>query len=425
MRMKKILSAVLCVMAFLAVGSNAWALSYTDHVSVAPNGKGDVLIVPLYMAANGWTTRIAVVNTSTTRSTVAKVVVRSYYFSEELLDFLIYLSPTDMWIGYMRYNSQTGNTEVYSEDSSVLYDSGMSWKDLEKPFATSDNPMHGVIKATKCTNDYNGMGYVEIIEGWSAAIVFTTEQQADKQKRGKWIAESYENQAGAGIYNVQNILTGVVDIDVEVGAAAWTASNRMLALKNYQSSDYLSAINTTYLGVNANNNLREVDVALNKDNVAMPFVNGAAEGYSLHMFTFPTKGSQYYQNTDKSCSFIDNLSVKMTARSGYFPLGEVVTYAPSVYDNEEKKAGNPFSPPKKFELPWEVSFVDTRTVIFDKGWINYDFPGPRETSVTSPANAVNKSGQVLDYTGAPVIPFVLDFRTAMSVKDVGYDDGVV
>jgi hypothetical protein len=141
MRMKRFLMAVAFVLAVLTMGTSAWAYSYTDHVSVAPNGKGDLLILPLYVAADGWTSRIVIVNSSTTRSAVAKLVVRSYFFSQELKDFLVYLSPADMWIGYIRYDKKTGKTQVYSTDSSVLYDSGIAPEDIPEPFATETNPM--------------------------------------------------------------------------------------------------------------------------------------------------------------------------------------------------------------------------------------------------------------------------------------------
>jgi len=419
MRMKKILSTVLCVMALLCVGSSAWAFSYNDHVSVAPNGKGDLLFVPLYVAADGWTTRIAIINTSTTRSTVAKIVVKSYYFSIELRDFLIYLSPADMWIGYLRYDNKTGKTEVFSTDSSVLYDSGIAWRDLEAPFASITNPLHLELSAVKCANDWIGMGYVEVIEGWSDTIAFTSEEKADKQKRGKRIATAYEEQAAAGIYNTQNILAGVADIDVEVSGVSWTASSAAVALKNYRSESYLTAENETPLGSNAHNNLREIDAALSKQNIALPFINNADDGFTAHMFTFPTKSSVYYQQSDKNCIFVDVLGNSLYAKSDYFPAGEIVKYNPSVFDNDEKQTANPFSPIKAYTLPAEVSIVNISTVVFGQGWINYALPNPRVTT------ANNSSGQPLSYTGAPVLPFIIDFKSAMSIKNGSYADGVV
>ncbi|MGQ9483862.1 MAG: hypothetical protein ACUVSA_02485, partial [Desulfosoma sp.] len=53
------------------------------HVKIAPNNKGDLLIFPFYYTDNsGIWTKLTVVNTSETNSTVAKVVIKSWQSSQ-------------------------------------------------------------------------------------------------------------------------------------------------------------------------------------------------------------------------------------------------------------------------------------------------------------------------------------------------------
>jgi hypothetical protein len=68
-------------------------------VDVSREGTGDFLFAPAYFIGGGMTTDLKVINTSLTQSAVAKVVFRHPVTSAETLDFLIYLSPSDVWNG--------------------------------------------------------------------------------------------------------------------------------------------------------------------------------------------------------------------------------------------------------------------------------------------------------------------------------------
>lgn len=409
MRMKRILTAVAFVMAIFTVGSSAWAMSYADHVSVAPNGKGDLLVYPIFVTTDGWSNRVTLVNTSGF-SVVAKVVVKSAVFSQELLDFMVYLSPYDMWYGFIQ-NTAKG-PQMYSTDSSVLYDSGIHYFDIPEPFATEANPMKALFAVSNCgAADLNTLGYIEVIEAWAGNVAFTTEEKADKQKRGKKIATAYDAALQPYLKGVTlNVLAGSIDIDVEGSGLNMTTSVEAVALKDYGNTTWLSPDIVTYLGDAARNNVREIDAALSKNQIVMPYINND-EGTTLHTFTFPTKQSATAKPAT-TCSY-------MSSRSDYFPLTQRLSYTVDVYDNDERRAANPFSPAKNYSLLNEFSFTDVTTIVFKQGWIEYVLPNPRV------ANSLNASAQVLNYTGAPVIPMVLDFRAGFSLKHAAYDDGVV
>lgn len=101
-----------------SIAAAAVATSAFAAVNVSNNNKGDYLNFPAYYATtDGWSTNIRVVNTNTTSAVVAKVVVREYATSKELIDFPIYLSPGDVWTADLKNNGTTVNV-VSSDDSS-------------------------------------------------------------------------------------------------------------------------------------------------------------------------------------------------------------------------------------------------------------------------------------------------------------------
>jgi len=163
--MKKVLVLALVVM---LAASSAWAYNDALHVKVAPNGKGDLLIFPVYFTANGgWQTKLTVINTSGQFSTVAKVVLHSHYYSQELLDFLLYLTPNDVWTGTI-VNDGT-NVSIQSTDDSALASNGL--------FTSATNPMNQVIGQSTCiqskniyATDSNEFGYIEVVEAWFGDI---------------------------------------------------------------------------------------------------------------------------------------------------------------------------------------------------------------------------------------------------------------
>lgn len=160
--MKKMMKCLVLAMAVLAVAGTAWSWDFNDHVKIAPNGQGDILIYPFYGALNGgWETKIWVVNTSPNRSVVAHLAFYSARTSVELLDFFLFLTPTDVWNGTVRYAN--GNVEIYSTDDSAMTAAGT--------FASATNPLRvnlqNPLRATCNANAEpftNTIGYVKVLE---------------------------------------------------------------------------------------------------------------------------------------------------------------------------------------------------------------------------------------------------------------------
>jgi hypothetical protein len=88
--------------------------------NVATDGTGDFLIAPAYYANNGFDTKLKIVNTNTTNSVILRGVVREHEASQEI-DFIITLSPSDVWEGTISTNA-AGAIILQSTDDSNYKD---------------------------------------------------------------------------------------------------------------------------------------------------------------------------------------------------------------------------------------------------------------------------------------------------------------
>lgn len=384
--MKRFIGAVTVVVACLVMAGGAFAFNYTDHVSVAPNGKGDLLVFPVYMAMGGEypiQTKFTIVNTSTTHSVVAKVVVRSFAYSKELLDFLIYLSPTDMWIGKLEFGPN-GPRMVSTDKSGPVLVPGQS------------------LTAATCTADSNQFGYVEVIEAWSANLGLKSPIASSV------ISAAYDASAAFTPYTgaqTVDMLSGSYQISIPT--LGWEATDNAFTMKSYDNTQYLSPAVETLIGAKARNNIQEVEAGFNKDFVAMTFNSNPTDGGSMHLFTFPTKLSNAAACTRVSMS-----------GSAYFPVDGKVKYGKTVYDNEENSITNVFSPaPTAPDMIDEVMSLAGPTD-FNVGWVLYSFTKTGTAGLTL-------SGLPLNYTGTPVIPTVLDFKDGVSIRSGVWADGTV
>ncbi len=272
------------------------------HVKIAPNNKGDLLMFPFYYAdATGTATKLTVVNTDETKSTVAKVVIKTWESSEEVLDFLIYLSPADVWTGYI---ADLGGA-VYL----VSFDDSMQTADGQ--WASLDNPVIEPLVIPK-SGDTNWLGYVYVINAATDVDVDLAGVAPDTQKLGrapgvakaeikKWYDAfndadptdlvAYDGD-GAFIDEAKplNILAGWMELNI--GYVTPITGLNATTLADYQNTGYIPSGESTLLDVGTSlNTMADIEAALAKNHVALPYVNGFWEpGFSIHMFTFPTKG---------------------------------------------------------------------------------------------------------------------------------------
>jgi hypothetical protein len=94
---KKTLALAVAGAAVLGAGLGT-GIPTAQAQAIGGNYLGQALIYPYYSVRDGWRTFIHVVNTSA-QTVAAKVVFRDARFSRDVFDFIVVLSPRDMWTG--------------------------------------------------------------------------------------------------------------------------------------------------------------------------------------------------------------------------------------------------------------------------------------------------------------------------------------
>jgi len=97
----------------------AAALATSAFATAQMDKTGDYLLFPAYYANSAdWKTDLRVVNTNTSASVIAKVVIRDARQSDEKVDFMIYLTPGDVWSATIFEDG--GNIFINSTDDSMV-----------------------------------------------------------------------------------------------------------------------------------------------------------------------------------------------------------------------------------------------------------------------------------------------------------------
>jgi hypothetical protein len=409
--MKKFASCAVALLAVILFVAPAYAVNETEHVIQAPNGKGDVLIYPHYLAlAGGWQTKLVVVNTNTARSVVAKVIIRSAVFSQELRDFLIYLSPADVWTGVL-YNDAVEGAVIESADDSVVASDGPT-------FATPEAPMKIALVDNAC--DTNEIGYITVIETWSSDESWDCMGSGavdlgpigDTKVDKLCIYNSYHNVTGTGAADQTwlatndgpwNCLAGHYELSL---TNAFSATDNATVLRDYDQNTYTNAGLVTTLGTGAYNNLCEVEAALSKSPVDMYYYAPGSTDAKIvvNWVTFPTKLSVINTSCDYTSPYVRGPFVAWQA-SPY----EVI-YTPKYWDLSENTPGgtethfSPYTPTPDETFPAEVNFKFTQpdfvAATYTEGWIRYAF---EYTTTCDPSG--DATNDDLMYTGAPAIAF--------------------
>jgi hypothetical protein len=422
--MKKFKVCLAVLMIAMMMGGSAWAFNATDHVKVAPNGKGDLLIFPWYFAyPGGYTTKITVTNTSNSQSVVAKVVYRSFNWSYEVLDHLIILSPNDVWTGILV--NVNGVARLQSTDDSILgrQPTGLA---ADADFANI-TPVDVPLWAPGCPDDANTFGYIEVIEAAArteslAATGYAPGMRVAKRHIYDWYAPLAQI-AVQNTYPPDNVLTGYQE-NTFGGVGSTLKQANVFA--DYGNFFKLTVSDPTVIGLNAWNTLAEVEAAMGKLNVALPYIARANGDTSVHIFNFPTKLSQYAVGT--TCAYYRTYSA-----SPYWNLvnSKCETFTQNIYDlleNTPVTAQYPFSPLPTSGVQTmcgEVQFniQGYSNPAYTEGWIRYNWGKSANTK-----NGLEQSGIPISYTGTPVLASVLYWSAARAnpvEADAAYDNGMV
>jgi hypothetical protein len=430
--MRKIRFCLVLLSVFVIMGGTSFAFNTGDHVKIAPNGEGDMIFFPWYLAASGgWQTQISVINTSSTYSTVAKVVIHSHNWSDEILDFLVYLSPNDVWTGFIRYGAQ--GTYIYSEDDSILVSkpgTSMVLADVATYFASPTNPVSMPFFPVKCPaaskidakTDSTDYGYIEVIEANSTTALGSGKKTKDLVFN--WYEFNIVGGAvvpGGKVVGTANILTGYHEFQ-NTEAGSYSALTRGQVYADWHNFLPLDVSANTGLLSSSNNSIGELDAAMAKTDVALPYVwKGAAA--TLHFFTFPTKLSFNYKDASATVP-CDTYVTKATSTKklsdfwgaeAVVPRAKCLPYTSTGYDLKENTVtSGPFSGGGTTlkmceEMQWISAFIPGD--LFTEGWIRYALPSTTTNTIfrfEDPAQVAIPGS----FEGAPVLSSVLYIRAA-------------
>lgn len=407
----------LCILATFFAGS-------AMAVSLAPNGVGDVLIFPNFIAdGTGWETDLKVINTKTDQSVVAKVVISGGENSTELLDFFIYLSPTDVWTGKI-YNDN-GTVKIYSDDDSIR-----SGGTEQSPIWADVTPVDEPLRQPDCETTF--YGYVEVFEAWNSAATTTAADLSSPPVDKDDIFAVYNSFPSFGaevnfdtVQNedaIANALTGYYEFNLPT--MGFSASEKALAFMDYDVNEKLELGRLTFLGESSDTTIAEIETWLAKTFVYMPYYNDGVRG-GAHLFTFPTKTAL----TDADCSVVGTRSgspffAQLPADAGY-----CVEYGMFDTNHEElTPGGDPdpiFSPVPDEKKRWMcyewnalLPALENYDWNWDEGYVRYVFE--ETTTVTVDGTPV------WSFSGAPTIPTVVQLgQDGLSLVSASYDFGTV
>jgi len=428
-------------LALSLICGSAWAWDMEDHVIMAPNGKGDAIVFPLYAAASGYETNFWVTNTSDVYSTVAKVVFRSPAYTQELLDFFIFLSPNDVFKATIR-NTESG-VVVYSNDDSVIssLQGGTTavWGDT--------TPLSRILANPPCENT-TGVGYIEVFEtafypyakqldgtvakttilnGYGGVQGLNDATATYNAVEGLYVVANPINNVAAMYVATQNILAGHMEIGVPGNALS--SAVRAEVFRNYDTSLYAKQTLgvETYLGDSfAHNTTGEVEAAMSRNDLHMPFSH---RSLTYHFITFPTKKTLLNTATCTVTGWIGPYFNEVLSVVNGVATDNCVDYDATDYDMMEHSqiSGSVFSPLGSSQTSQFCSEVNYgHSYNYDEGWVRYVFEIPADGSTDSDF-AANRGADCttapcVAYRGVPVIGTVLDFGMGMNMISAAYTD---
>ncbi|MBN2420126.1 MAG: hypothetical protein JXL81_12130 [Deltaproteobacteria bacterium] len=420
--MKKFVGIMIMLLgAIMFVAGSASAFDMDEHVSQAANGKGDVVIFPNYVAVGGWDTKLVVTNTSFTHSVVAKVVVRGAKWSQELLDFFIYLSPADVWVGHLNWGPN--GPRMWSVDGSCRGGSRAGFSG----WASESNPWNCTLSQV-CT-DVISLGYVEVFEAWNGIIVDSSGPVARPVPKPLIKAAYDAATSSTDFEGVINSLTGHYEISFGhypvagvsgIPATSMFAADRATVLRNYNITDKLTFVETFFGGLNSRNSLCEVEAALSKNGLQMPYYALENPLSTLHLFNFPTKLTVL-----ADCLF-DGVRSPYFAQNGEYGC---IEYGAKFIDLEENSTTtgelpSPIPEEEKDVFCWELDFIDFALAkmadyVYDEGWAHYQF---EETT-----SCLSRADGSIGYDGVPVIAKSIIMKPGkfMSIIPAAFSDGKV
>ena len=147
----------------LGLASSAGAVSIAGTASAltaSGTGVGHILLVPYFSTQNGNATLLSIVNSDTVNGKAVKVRFRSAANSDDVFDFQLFLSPSDVWTANVSQNAN-GLSQLSTGDMSCTLPSATTLNST--PFVTNRLPGTSTTFTAAQQASWTREGYVEIL----------------------------------------------------------------------------------------------------------------------------------------------------------------------------------------------------------------------------------------------------------------------
>lgn len=284
--------------ALTAAVAGGVASTNTQAVQLAKDGLGDAAIFQYYSAQDSWQTFFRIINTNSGRATAVKVRFREAANSREVLDFVVLLSPGDMWTAWTDGNPLgNGVPGIKTNDTSCL----MPLQDTNtttEGFKTIGGDLKGAnFQSRAFTGDYadNGVPSVaaRLAEGHMEVIgVSSWDTNGDSRERDMVQNISHNNATGH-----PNDCQGAISLfRSSISASSADPVNNDLAFNAYminvstgQGAGYNPAVMANFTDRSLHNEVKLSDQLVDMDS-AQPFSTMLQNGAGASITTLFNAG---------------------------------------------------------------------------------------------------------------------------------------
>lgn len=381
------------------------AFAGTGTITIPNDKTGDYLLFPAYYANSaGWKTDLRVVNTNTSASVVAKVVIRDAKQSNEKVDFLIYLTPGDVWEGLVYEDA--GTVHITSSDDSMVIGNVLG-----------SDTTHDLVFPSAVNGQVITSGYVEVFgvakttasSTWTDGTNSYTDDlavaPADKHALYTAFAKDYDVTEWSAVDNDDLTGQAVIYADNTSGQLAMTYP--ATAFEGVTGTDFpvnQADVDGNYIGVNTVlatmtnvagapcSVITGIEAALAKNESYVIHYGDTTIDESALLATFVTKKYRLAEG-GSTCNIASIFTPKGTPEYALAQSSDfTVEYASTPRDMEEN---TPTTPP-----PGEISGATTETTppetcdrelcqisvensVGPEGYVTYTFSGTADDNTTA------------------------------------------